>query len=99
MRTESKIFVQLNFSCLGCRKGYLVGGAKFWCAPTILKPCPLISEKLAFGCALFFKTKQKSQRETPIGTILQVKLKDKDYEKTKSTLYIKWLLVLIRVPI
>ena len=43
---------------------------------------------------------QNSQRETTIGTILQVKLNDKDYEKTKSTLDIKWrVLVLIRVPI
>ena len=37
---------------------------------------------------------QKSQRETTIGTILRVKLKDKDYERTKTTLHIKW-----RIPV
>jgi len=38
-------------------------------------------EKLAFGCTLLFKTKQKSQHETMIGTILWVKLNDKVIKK------------------
>ena len=45
----------------------------------IFKPRPLISEKLAFGCTLIFKTKQISQCETTIGMILQVKIKEKEY--------------------
>ena len=50
--------------------------------PNFLKPSPLISEKLALGCALFSKRK-KAQRKTTIGTILSVKFKDKEYAAHK----------------
>ena len=74
------------------------------CGAEIFKPHPLISEKLAFLALDALSSSQKSQRETTIGMILRVKLrvklKDKDYERTKTTSHIKWRVpVLIRVPI
>ena len=51
--------------------------------PNFFKPCPLISEKLALGCPLFSKRKQKAQRETMIWTTLRVKFKDKEYAAHK----------------
>ena len=77
------------------RKEYLVGGGGLSFSsfseryhaqsarPNFLKPRPLISEKLALGCPLFSKRKQKAQRETTIGTILRVKFKDKEYAAHK----------------
>jgi len=38
-------------------------------------------------CSLL-QNKKKSQHETTMGTTIRVKLKDKDYQKTKSTPHI-----------
>ena len=75
------------------RKEYLVGWLSFSsCSEryraqsartNFFKPRPLISEKLALGCPLFSKTKQKAQQETTIVTILRVKFKDKEYAAHK----------------
>ena len=75
------------------RKEYLVGWLSFSsfseryraqsARTNFFKPCPLISEKLALGCPLFSKRKQKAQRETTIVRILRVKFKDKEYAAHK----------------